>query len=190
MSSRLVPSADGGFAVLPSPSLLHSSACDSWKSSKAVGKQSQGDVTYPFFLYSQTEKIWTCLLRKAWFCVGRGQDGYVSTNWKHQWHLSRWDRVEENANQVETENAQDRPSGQKYETASTRTPQLLLAHETNQCGGLGSASCHPGHWSLSLWCRSFYKGKGGQEARCGSGVKRKNTPKLKVESYCLFGGNF
>ena len=39
--------------------------------------------------------------------------------------------MEENANRVEMENAQDRPSGQKYETASARTPssQFFPVHD-------------------------------------------------------------
>lgn len=130
------------------------------KELQGSGETKPGWYHLPFPPVFPDWERWTRLLRKAWFCV---------------WEKSRWLCVykleasmtfikmrqsggKENANQVETENAQDRPSGQKY----TKLPppglsQFLPAHETNQCGGLGSASCHPGHWSLSLWCRSFYK---------------------------------
>ena len=84
--------------------------------------------------------------------------------------------MEENANWVEMENAQDCPSGQKYETASARAPssQFLLAHDgpISVVGwALLAATLDIGNTDLSLWCRSFCKGKGGQKARCGGGVK-------------------
>ena len=101
--------------------------------------------------------------------------------------------MEENANRVEMENAQDHPSGQKYETAPARTPssQVLPAHDgltSVVAWALLAATLDTDPWVSAVEVST--KEKGGQEARCGSGVKWKNTPKLKVESYCLFGGNF